>query len=156
MTQRRRVAIGWFRSLVIVAAAALTFSAVTYAALALSLLLVALRRRSGARPFWIAGGLLLATAAYVYLPDIRLRVDDLLALYNSENMAGANFSSLALPNNSIVGLKHLAATGFIGGGIGSHPIAFERYSRSEEHTSELQSLMRISYAVFCLKKKKNK
>src|SRR3546814_4059733 len=27
------------------------------------------------------------------------------------------------------------------------------YSRSEEHTSELQSLMRISYAVFCLKKK---
>src|SRR3546814_8323261 len=29
-------------------------------------------------------------------------------------------------------------------------------TRSEEHTSELQSLMRISYAVFCLKKKKNK
>src|SRR3546814_10883576 len=29
-------------------------------------------------------------------------------------------------------------------------------SRSEEHTSELQSLMRISYAVFCLKKKHNK
>src|SRR3546814_2069818 len=31
-----------------------------------------------------------------------------------------------------------------------------RSERSEEHTSELQSLMRISYAVFCLKKKKNK
>src|SRR3546814_9874530 len=29
-------------------------------------------------------------------------------------------------------------------------------NRSEEHTSELQSLMRISYAVFCLKKKKEK
>src|SRR3546814_2512106 len=29
-----------------------------------------------------------------------------------------------------------------------------RFSRSEEHTSELQSLMRSSYAVFCLKKKK--
>src|SRR3546814_8378782 len=29
-------------------------------------------------------------------------------------------------------------------------------NRSEEHTSELQSLMRISYAVFCLKKKNNK
>src|SRR3546814_2830325 len=28
--------------------------------------------------------------------------------------------------------------------------------RSEEHTSELQSLMRISYAVFCLKKKRNR
>src|SRR3546814_9180135 len=31
-----------------------------------------------------------------------------------------------------------------------------RLKRSEEHTSELQSLMRISYAVFCLKKKTNK
>src|SRR3546814_9457795 len=31
-----------------------------------------------------------------------------------------------------------------------------RGTRSEEHTSELQSLMRISYAVFCLKKKKKK
>src|SRR3546814_6460952 len=30
----------------------------------------------------------------------------------------------------------------------------EKHVRSEEHTSELQSLMRISYAVFCLKKKK--
>src|SRR3546814_10793218 len=33
-------------------------------------------------------------------------------------------------------------------------IVFCRTPRSEEHTSELQSLMRISYAVFCLKKKK--
>src|SRR3546814_2035996 len=33
-------------------------------------------------------------------------------------------------------------------------LAFRDY-RSEEHTSELQSLMRISYAVFCLKKKRN-
>src|SRR3546814_8113432 len=32
----------------------------------------------------------------------------------------------------------------------------EAFCRSEEHTSELQSLMRISYAVFCLKKKKKK
>src|SRR3546814_1499671 len=32
----------------------------------------------------------------------------------------------------------------------------QQWLRSEEHTSELQSLMRISYAVFCLKKKKNK
>src|SRR3546814_10176136 len=42
---------------------------------------------------------------------------------------------------------HLA---FPTGGIG------QREGRSEEHTSELQSLMRISYAVFCLKKKKTK
>src|SRR3546814_8522695 len=37
-------------------------------------------------------------------------------------------------------------------GVTLPPLAF---SRSEEHTSALQSLMRISYAVFCLKKKKN-
>src|SRR3546814_2104258 len=39
---------------------------------------------------------------------------------------------------------------------GSGPVALGGVSlgRSEEHTSELQSLMRISYAVFCLKKKK--
>src|SRR3546814_5721802 len=35
-------------------------------------------------------------------------------------------------------------------------IMFIAQVRSEEHTSELQSLMRISYAVFCLKKKKKK
>src|SRR3546814_10436872 len=35
----------------------------------------------------------------------------------------------------------------------TRPDANPQYGRSEEHTSELQSLMRISYAVFCLKKK---
>src|SRR3546814_3787098 len=35
-----------------------------------------------------------------------------------------------------------------------HGISFGEAVRSEEHTSELQSLMRISYAVFCLQKKK--
>src|SRR3546814_9977478 len=38
---------------------------------------------------------------------------------------------------------------------GEQQCAFARVCRSEEHTSELQSLMRISYAVFCLKKKKH-
>src|SRR3546814_3036709 len=38
---------------------------------------------------------------------------------------------------------------------GNSPVwTFRMARRSEEHTSELQSLMRISYAVFCLKKKK--
>src|SRR3546814_5320745 len=39
-------------------------------------------------------------------------------------------------------------------GGGSPSIPLPQFQRSEEHTSELQSLMRISYAVFCLKKKK--
>src|SRR3546814_2105903 len=38
--------------------------------------------------------------------------------------------------------------------VGAYSVA--TLKRSEEHTSELQSLMRISYAVFCLKKKKTK
>src|SRR3546814_4791230 len=38
----------------------------------------------------------------------------------------------------------------------ARPLTQEAARRSEEHTSELQSLMRISYAVFCLKKKKKK
>src|SRR3546814_4498096 len=37
---------------------------------------------------------------------------------------------------------------------GAMVVGAEGEDRSEEHTSELQSLMRISYAVFCLKKKK--
>src|SRR3546814_8127008 len=44
--------------------------------------------------------------------------------------------------------KSLEVTGI----VLDHPF---RMARSEEHTSELQSLMRISYAVFCLKTKKN-
>src|SRR3546814_7995127 len=50
-----------------------------------------------------------------------------------------------------------------GGGIGLAAIDVARHlgarviaARSEEHTSELQSLMRISYAVFCLKKQTDK
>src|SRR3546814_6611785 len=42
----------------------------------------------------------------------------------------------------------LTSRGYAACGIG----AFKQRRRSEEHTSELQSLMRISYAVFCLKK----
>src|SRR3546814_2525983 len=65
-----------------------------------------------------------------------------------------------------MGLKDIVVTSC---GWGTHPIGHtdigalicgsysggSSYYRSEEHTSELQSLMRISYAVFCLKKKKN-
>src|SRR3546814_3911476 len=43
----------------------------------------------------------------------------------------------------------------LGGPLGQDA-SWPEGSRSEEHTSELQSLMRISYAVFCLKKKKKK
>src|SRR3546814_8387848 len=48
--------------------------------------------------------------------------------------------------------KHSAMTG---GCSMAFPAVVAGSPRSEEHTSELQSLMRISYAVFCLKKKKH-
>src|SRR3546814_3883481 len=44
----------------------------------------------------------------------------------------------------------------LGGETREMTLLFADVRRSEEHTSELQSLMRISYAVFCLKKNKNK
>src|SRR3546814_6783870 len=65
-------------------------------------------------------------------------------------------------------LEHHVGGGVLAaGGHGAHvdAVAAQRVhadavaqqrARSEEHTSELQSLMRISYAVFCLKKKKKK
>src|SRR3546814_4436249 len=71
---------------------------------------------------------------------------------------------------AIIGTCHRAAAGTIGRSESEHKhglvkrlyhLVFTSFSwacnqsRSEEHTSELQSLMRISYAVFCLKKKKN-
>src|SRR3546814_6029844 len=51
-----------------------------------------------------------------------------------------------------------SALGFEHGGAGYQAAqkAMVKHARSEEHTSELQSLMRISYAVFCLKKKNNR
>src|SRR3546814_8050166 len=56
-----------------------------------------------------------------------------------------------------------AAAGLVVGKVGTAVVYRDELAaklrerkRSEEHTSELQSLMRISYAVFCLKKKNNK
>src|SRR3546814_6169715 len=55
------------------------------------------------------------------------------------------------PVAGIAGGKKARQCGFAGIGFGIDPRDLVR--RSEEHTSELQSLMRISYAVFCLKTK---
>src|SRR3546814_6964570 len=67
----------------------------------------------------------------------------------------------AFPRESIA--VRLAAEMAIGGGFAIDRLVEAKVGadalgrqRSEEHTSELQSLMRISYAVFCLKKKKRK
>src|SRR3546814_6397664 len=54
----------------------------------------------------------------------------------------------------IMHAPHLNACLPQGANIAKESASFRAENRSEEHTSELQSLMRISYAVFCLKKKK--
>src|SRR3546814_3953576 len=68
----------------------------------------------------------------------------------------------------VAGIRTFAILGLLGGvlglvgtrlgaaapAVGSLGVVAVLALRSEEHTSELQSLMRISYAVFCLKKKK--
>src|SRR3546814_7609779 len=89
--------------------------------------------------------------------DIRLRVCITSALERTE-------LAFVIPANSMAALRLEAARQLTALQLGN-PKAFTRppfmptrYDRarlrSEEHTSELQSLMRISYAVFCLKKKK--
>src|SRR3546814_5078125 len=57
--------------------------------------------------------------------------------------------------NSLIHNRKMRETGKFRMGIELSFLGKTFNIRSEEHTSELQSLMRISYAVFCLKKKKN-
>src|SRR3546814_1118381 len=73
-----------------------------------------------------------AVAAAAYRAGERLHDERLDRAHDFTNKPGVVHSEILLPENA--------------------PEEFA--DRSEEHTSELQSLMRISYAVFCLKKKK--
>src|SRR3546814_1719458 len=72
------------------------------------------------------------------------------------------YTTLFLSIGALYGKAELlkAMPPFLGGGDMIRSVSFAEttyadppHRRSEEHTSELQSLMRISYAVFCLKKK---
>src|SRR3546814_8823536 len=81
--------------------------------------------------------------------------DDLLAAIEKSVASGASRNALALKQHLAFQTQPL--------GLGARRddqrvgiILHATVTRSEEHTSELQSLMRISYAVFGLKKKKNK
>src|SRR3546814_681730 len=70
----------------------------------------------------------------------------------------ARLSSYGLAASDVVAALQAQNIQVSGGTLGSQPAPVDTplQARSEEHTSELQSLMRISYAVFCLKKKQNK
>src|SRR3546814_9279816 len=60
---------------------------------------------------------------------------------------------LVANRHRVLVLLRAEAIGFVEDQAEHVGITFDALLRSEEHTSELQSLMRISYAVFCLKKK---
>src|SRR3546814_6368805 len=62
---------------------------------------------------------------------------------------GTGSSDRTVVDGDIIG-QYIALHGY----VAAHAFIGPGLVRSEEHTSELQSLMRISYAVFCLKKKK--
>src|SRR3546814_5209752 len=79
-----------------------------------------------------------------------------------EALAEARQAHVALGDDAPVGLEHGHRVGAVPGAVlaADAVVRMVRHhavvERSEEHTSELQSLMRISYAVFCLKKKTHK
>src|SRR3546814_10542613 len=92
------------------------------------------------------------------LPDGKAYYEALLANYTTTDMTATQIHDLGL---SEVARIHgemktiMAKVGFKGTLQQFFVHLRTSPQRSEEHTSELQSLMRISYAVFCLKKKNN-
>src|SRR3546814_4266232 len=97
------------------------------------------------------------------LPPSSTRAEDAFtARRSSDRPLSGKADQRARFGNMDIAQHGIAGSDAAGGGIGQHhdigqPCALEpprhhgRLGRSEEHTSELQSLMRISYAVFCLK-----
>src|SRR3546814_10582639 len=69
-------------------------------------------------------------------------------------MIGGQFAAIAAVRATLPDVSHAVDDAVPRLGRGGRLAYAGAGTRSEEHTSELQSLMRISYAVFCLKKKK--
>src|SRR3546814_9114446 len=79
--------------------------------------------------------------------QIPMRIEMVVLLYTSANVGARELRKRS--NAKAVEPSQRTAVASV-----SHTNGISGANRSEEHTSELQSLMRISYAVFCLKKKK--
>src|SRR3546814_4131990 len=87
----------------------------------------------------------------------RLKILDVFCKADHRHQSAEDVYRALIGENVEIGLAtvYRVLTQFEQAGILSRS-QFDSSKRSEEHTSELQSLMRISYAVFCLKKKKDK
>src|SRR3546814_4136805 len=89
-------------------------------------------------------------------PPRSTRTDTLFpytTLFRSPRSAGGFHRPDGRAHDPRSGRRSPAAPRARHGGEPDRALGVQRCDRSEEHTSELQSLMRISYAVFCLKKK---
>src|SRR3546814_1119661 len=76
-----------------------------------------------------------------------------LVVLRRDHRGGIRLVAVALEILRLDGIEHAGETAFVEH-LSLAIARLQQHVRSEEHTSELQSLMRISYAVFCLKKKK--
>src|SRR3546814_6819694 len=87
----------------------------------------------------------------------RMMIDRVWRLMDAARRGEARWFSYLFASGLALGTDAGLFLLLLGGGLAPVVASALGYAmRSEEHTSELQSLMRISYAVFCLKKKKNK
>src|SRR3546814_8605287 len=91
--------------------------------------------------------------------SIERYADDVVGLLKFLGIAKADFfgESYGVNAAAMIAVRHpelVRRVALYGATFGPSQDALNPEMRSEEHTSELQSLMRISYAVFCLKKKK--
>src|SRR3546814_7946097 len=110
------------------------------------------------RPFLLAGAALALIAGPASAETLR---EALLKAYQTNpTLNAARANQRANDENVPIARSYGLPQASLNGGYtetlrsASNIFASTPRSRSEEHTSELQSLMRISYAVFCLKKKK--
>src|SRR3546814_5046472 len=81
--------------------------------------------------------------------------DDIALIKLASPMEGVAPMPLYRGSGEVASIVRLIGKGATGNGVDGQ-VQHGSHRRSEEHTSELQSLMRISYAVFCLKKNNNK
>src|SRR3546814_5499298 len=114
--------------------------------------LVAVRRRvgEGVQRLGVLDDAADEIKAHVRKPGIAVAREQRLALFPDREMRVHAAAIIVLDR-----LGHEGRGLAIGVRDLVHDIFVDLHARSEEHTSELQSLMRISYAVFCLKKKIN-
>src|SRR3546814_10118967 len=97
-----------------------------------------------------------------YCPPRTDQTNAQIATPSSSRLMGIRNSRMAIGHFTGAGSGAIIAAGGCGCGLRrgasrrALTVTASDEARSEEHTSELQSLMRISYAVFCLKKKKLK